>query len=71
VQENVGDRDQRLRFVVGPALVVAGLRPLGAGRGRILGIAAVVAGALTIESAVTRTCPVNAALGLDTRALDA
>jgi hypothetical protein len=70
MQENVGDRDRRLRFVVGPTLLAAGLGPLGAREGRLGGLAALVAGALTLESAITRTCPVNAALGIDSRRFD-
>lgn len=67
MRENVGDRDQAARFVLGPALIALGLGPLGARQGRAAGLGALVLGALVVESAVTRTCPVNAALGLDTR----
>ncbi|MFA9430453.1 DUF2892 domain-containing protein [Egicoccus sp. AB-alg2] len=68
MQENVGDLDQRLRTAVGLGLVVGALGPFGARDGRGIGLAALVGGALALESAVTRTCPVNAWLGLDTRA---
>jgi hypothetical protein len=70
VQENVGDLDQRMRLVVGPALVLAALGPLGARRGRPVGLGALVAGALIVDSAISRTCPVNELLGIDTRAWD-
>ncbi len=66
MQENVGDEDRLVRSIVGPALVVAGLTTLGAREGRAVGLAATIAGALIIESAVTRVCPLNAALGIDT-----
>ncbi|GGI06200.1 YgaP family membrane protein [Egicoccus halophilus] len=67
MRENVGDTDQRLRFVGGTALLAAALGPLGARRGQLAGLLALVSGALVLESAVTRTCPLNAALGIDTR----
>jgi hypothetical protein len=70
MQENVGDLDQRIRFVAGPALALAGIGPLGARHGRLVGLAAVVCGALIVESAITRTCPVNQLIGIDTRAWD-
>lgn len=70
MQENVGDRDQQLRWFLGSGLVIAALGPLGAREGRLRGLGALVGGALVIESAITRTCPVNAWLGIDTRELD-
>lgn len=70
MQENVGDRDRRLRWVLGSGLVVAALGPLGAREGRLRGLGALVSGALVLESAITRTCPINAWLGIDTRERD-
>jgi uncharacterized membrane protein len=70
MRENVGDRDRAMRWVAGPALMGLGLTVLGARTGRPLGIAATVAGALVVESAITRVCPVNAALGIDSRDWD-
>jgi hypothetical protein len=67
VKENVGDTDQRVRAVVGTALVGAAIGPLGARSGRLPGLAALVGGALVLESAITRTCPINEWLGIDTR----
>jgi hypothetical protein len=67
VQENVGGVDLAIRSVVGPALMVAAFRPLGARNGRWAGLAALVSGALVTESAITRTCPLNALLRIDTR----
>jgi uncharacterized membrane protein len=67
MKENVGGADQLLRTVIGPALITAGLTRLGASTGRTAGLLALVGGALILESAITRTCPVNAALRIDTR----
>jgi uncharacterized membrane protein len=67
MQENVGGADRALRSIAGPALVALGLTRLGARDGQAVGILAVVLGALTTETVVTRVCPFNAALGLDTR----
>jgi hypothetical protein len=67
MKENVGREDQVLRLVTGPAVMAAGLWWLGATRGRLAGLATLIAGVLIVESGITRTCPVNAALRLDTR----
>jgi hypothetical protein len=67
MQENVGREDQLLRLVVGPALAGVGVGLLGGGRGSAAGLAAVVAGVLVAESGITRTCPLNHLLGIDTR----
>lgn len=67
MKENVGGADQLLRLVGGPAIMALGLTRLGADRGRTLGLLALVGGALVLESGITRTCPVNAAIGIDTR----
>jgi uncharacterized membrane protein len=67
MKENVGTTDRVVRSVLGPALLVLGYRRLGARRGRLAGLATMIAGTLVIESAVTRVCPLNAALGIDTR----
>jgi uncharacterized membrane protein len=67
MKENVGGADQLLRTIIGPALITAGLSRLGARSGSAAGLLALVGGALILESAITRTCPVNAALRIDTR----
>jgi hypothetical protein len=67
MQENVGGADRTVRAVGGPLLVLAALGPLGARRGSWLGLGTLVTGVLVTESAVTRVCPVNRALGVDTR----
>ena len=65
MRENVGRTDRLIRVVVGSALAFGGLRGLGA---QTLGPAALLAaGALVLESALTRVCPVNHLLGIDTR----
>jgi hypothetical protein len=67
MKENVGRKDQAMRSVVGPMLLAIGYWMLGGNKGRLRGILTLVSGALIIESAITRVCPVNALLGLDTR----
>ena len=67
MRENVGGADRARRSVAGPALVALGLTRLGAREGRLPGLLALVLGALTTETAITRVCPLNAVLGLDTR----
>jgi uncharacterized membrane protein len=67
MKENVGSTDRALRSIAGPALVLAGITRLGALQGRVTGLIALLAGALVIDSAITRVCPVNSVLGIDTR----
>lgn len=67
MKENVGTADRIVRSVAGPALIAAGYARLGGRHGQPAGLAAMMAGALVVESAVTRVCPLNAALGIDTR----
>jgi uncharacterized membrane protein len=56
--------DRGVRAVLGPALVAWGAADLRRSPAR--GAAAMVAGALIAESALTRVCPLNEALGVDT-----
>jgi len=67
MKENVGGADQLIRTVLGPAMIAASVSRLGAAKGNTLGLLTLVGGVLVLESAITRTCPVNAALGVDTR----
>ena len=67
MKENVGRIDRIVRFVVGPALVGVGYTRLGGYEGSLPGLAAMLVGALIVESAVTRVCPMNALLRIDTR----
>lgn len=67
MRENVGKLDRATRSVVGPSLILAGVSVLGGARGRPLGLLSMIAGATILESAITRVCPLNAALKVDTR----
>jgi len=65
MQENVGNADRLWRIGIGASLATVGLMRLRSGR---LGPALLFAsGALLLESAITRVCPVNSLLGIDTR----
>ena len=66
MQENVGRIDRIVRSIVGPALAGFGIDQLRRGN-LVFGGVGIAAGTLIIESAVTRVCPLNAALGIDTR----
>jgi hypothetical protein len=66
MKENVGQTDQTLRAFVGPLLLIVGYTLLGGRRGKAGGLSVMLAGALTTETAITRTCPLNEFLGIDT-----
>lgn len=66
MQENVGDTDRWLRVAVGGALVLGAASTLGARRALGPGLL-LAGGALLLETAITRVCPLNAALGFDSR----
>lgn len=66
MQENVGTADRWLRVAVGGVLVVGALSALRRRGGLAPGLF-LAGGAIVLETAVTRVCPLNAALGLDTR----
>lgn len=67
MKENVGRIDRIARAIVAPGLVALGYTRLGGHRGDLPGIAVMIAGALVLETAITRVCPLNALFGLDTR----
>lgn len=67
MKENVGTEDQILRSFTGTALLSLGYKRLGGRNGKILGLSAMILGALILESAVTKVCPLNAALGINTK----
>lgn len=67
MKENVGKTDRLIRSVAGPALITLGYTGLGGNKGKIVGLTTIIAGTLILESAVTKVCPVNAFLGVDTR----
>ncbi len=66
MRENVGGMDRTMRLAVGPGLLALGYTALGGSRGRLPGLLAMIAGALVTETGITRVCPVNEAIGLDT-----
>lgn len=65
MRENVGHADRIARTIIGPTLLLRGLGQLVTGKWR--GVLNIIAGSLVVESALTRVCPFNAALGIDTR----
>ncbi len=67
MKENVGNTDQTMRAVAGPLLLTAGYAFLGGKKGKLGGLMAMMAGALITETAITRTCPLNELVGIDTR----
>ena len=66
MRENVGGLDRRVRLVAGPALMAFGFTRLGGRDGTIPGLLALLGGALITETAITRVCPLNEVLGVDT-----
>lgn len=66
MRENVGGADRALRAVAGPALLALGYGRWGGGGGRLTGLLAMLGGALITETAITRVCPLNEAMGVDT-----
>ncbi|HET7230645.1 MAG TPA: DUF2892 domain-containing protein [Longimicrobium sp.] len=66
MRENVGGADRTFRLVAGPMLMALGYARLGGRDGGVGGILAMLAGALITETAITRVCPVNEALNVDT-----
>ncbi len=67
MKENVGRIDRGIRFVVGPVLAAVGYSKLGGCEGRLPGLAAIVIGTAILDSAITRVCPMNRLLHIDTR----
>ena len=66
--ENVGNTDRWVRVAIGSSLVLGGM--WGSRRGGLVSALALGTGAMLLESAITRVCPVNDWLGIDTRVLD-
>lgn len=67
MKENVGNKDQIIRSIAGPALIAIGYLALGGKKGKVQGLAAIVVGTLLSETAITRVCPANEFFGVDTR----
>jgi hypothetical protein len=66
MKENVGGWDRRIRSIAGPILLGVGTRMLARRRSPIGGVAAMLAGAMLSQTAMTRVCPMSAALGINT-----
>ena len=66
MKENVGGADRVTRAIAGPVLLAAGYTRLGGSRGALPGLLAMIMGALLVETAITRVCPMNELLGIDT-----
>ncbi len=66
MKTNVGEKDQKVRSVVGPALLAAGVWLFKGRKRGWLGLATAIAGVVITETAFTRTCPVNHLLGVHT-----
>ena len=66
MRENVGGADRTMRVVAGPALMVLGYAAWGGSRGELLGLLAMLSGALITKTAITRVCPLNELAGVDT-----
>jgi hypothetical protein len=67
MRENVGHIDRIVRAIIGPGLMALGAEALR--RRRMAGALGVAVGAMVLESAITRVCPLNTALHLDTRSM--
>lgn len=68
MQENVGRMDSWIRLGLGGGLAVAGIRALKGGL--VMPAVLFTTSALLVKSAITRVCPVNGLLGIDTRKHD-
>jgi hypothetical protein len=66
MKENVGGWDRRIRSIAGPILLGVGTRMLTRRKSPIGGVAAMLAGAMLSQTAMTRVCPMSAALGINT-----
>jgi len=66
MRENVGGADRLVRAAAGPALLLLGYARWGGRDGELPGLLAMLGGALITETAVTRVCPLNEVLGVDT-----
>lgn len=66
MRENVGGMDRAWRAVAGPALLALGYGKWGGRAGALPGLLAMLSGLLITETAITRVCPLNEALTVDT-----
>lgn len=70
MRENVGGLDRAWRAVAGPALVALGYGRWGGRDGTLPGLLAMLSGVLLTETAITRVCPLNEVLTIDTARRD-
>ena len=66
MKENVGRIDRIGRTAIGGSLVLLGMGALIRGS-RVSALLKLMGGAMLLESAITRVCPISSALGIDTR----
>lgn len=66
MKENVGKNDRMIRSFIGPALMGIGYTALGGRKGKLAGLAVIITGVVLLESAITKVCPVNDMLGIQT-----
>ncbi|MFB6229072.1 MAG: DUF2892 domain-containing protein [Halobacteriales archaeon] len=68
MKKNVGGLDRSARIVIGALLGIAGLVvALGFWElGTVVGIGALVVGAVLLVTGTTQKCPINSAVGVDT-----
>jgi hypothetical protein len=66
VRENVGGMDRAWRALVGPGLLALGYARWGGREGTLGGLLAMLSGVLITETAITRVCPLNEVLTIDT-----
>lgn len=67
MKENVGKTDRALRGIFGPLLVLAGYSRMKSGKGGMLGGLGMLLGTALTETAITRVCPLNKLMGIDSR----
>lgn len=70
MRENVGGMDRAWRALVGPGLLALGYGRWGGREGTLPGLLAMLGGVLITETALTRVCPMNEVLNVDTARLD-
>ena len=64
--KNVGTLDRAVRALLGAGLLACSVRRIARSQGKTLGIAGALIGATLLFTASTRSCPIYAALGIDT-----
>jgi uncharacterized membrane protein len=66
LEKNEGRADRIARAVVGTGVLACSVRRMGRSHGNVLAIAGAIAGATLLFAAATGSCPIYAALGIDT-----